>query len=816
MDLQRIIEVNIEEEMKKSYLAYAMSVIVSRALPDVRDGLKPVHRRILYAMQELGLDFNKPYKKSARIVGEVLGKYHPHGDSAVYNAMVRMVQDFSLRYPLINGQGNFGSMDGDSAAAMRYTEARLHKITQLILQDLDKDTVDFTTNFDDSLQEPTILPTVLPNILLNGSSGIAVGMSTNIPPHNLGEVIDALVYQIDHPEAALDDLMKMVKGPDFPTGGIIIGIQGIRDMYTTGRGKMIVRAKTLVETAKTGKDRIIVNELPYQVNKAVLIIQIADLVKDKKLEGISDIRDESDRDGIRVVIELKKDAVPQVVLNNLYKHTHLQVTFGAIMLMLSDKTPLIFNLKEINTQFIEFRHTVILRRTRFELANAEKKAHILEGLKIAVDNLDRVIAIIRQSKTPDEAKKELILAFSLSDIQAQAILEMRLQRLTGLEREKIENDYREIIKLINHFNEILANDGLQMKIVKDELLEAKKSYNDKRRTEIQPGENEIYETIDLITDEDVVITISHKGYIKRSSLDNYRLQRRGGRGVNGMNTNEDDYVQHIFIASTHDHLLIFTSLGKAFVLQVYQIPDGSKTSKGKAIVNLIQIRSEEKITSYMAIREFKENSYVMMATRKGIIKKTSLTAFANIRRDGLRAITIDETDQLIASAVTNGEMEIVLATHKGKAIRFPESKVRCMGRNAYGVRGILLTPGDELVGMVVTRGDNSLLTVTAGGYGKRSNLDEYRVTNRGGKGIINIKIDPRRGEVVDIREITDDDELMIITKNGILIRTSVKEISICSRNTMGVKVINLDSHDQVIDITPLVIDEEGAIEVLND
>ncbi len=808
MNQERIIEVNIEEEMKKSYLAYSMSVIVARALPDVRDGLKPVHRRILYAMQELGLDFNRPYKKSARIVGEVLGKYHPHGDTAVYDAMVRMVQEFSLRYPLINGQGNFGSVDGDSAAAMRYTEARLHKITQLLLQDIDKNTVDFTSNFDDTLKEPSILPTVIPNIMLNGSSGIAVGMSTNIPPHNLAEVVDALIQLVEYPEIENSELMKNVKGPDFPTGGLIVGTQGIRSMYETGRGRIIMRARTFIETTKQGKDRIVVTELPYQVNKANLITQIADLVKDKKIEQISDIRDESDRDGIRIVIELKKDAVPRVVLNNLFKHSNLQCTFGAIMLMLVNKIPQTLCLKEILEHFLKFRHEVILRRTRFELENAEKRAHILEGLKIALANLDEVIQIIRQSRNPEIAKQQLMSHFQLSDLQAQAILDLRLQRLTSLEQEKIENEYLELIKVINRLREILANYHLQMQVIKDELLQAKKDYQDPRRTEITFDESDSYEIRDLIADEEVVVTISHKGYIKRTTVNNYRLQKRGGRGANSMNIHDDDYVEHIFTASTHDKLLVFTTLGRVYALNVYEIPESARTARGKAIVNLLNMGPDENLTNYMAIREFKENAFIFMTTRKGVIKKTSLDAFANIRRDGIRAINVDEDDRLIGCKLTNGQMEIILATRKGKSIRFHESQVRSMGRTAHGVRGINLAPKDEVVGMLATRGNYTLSPVTNGGYGKRSDLDEYRIQSRGGKGIINIKSDTKRGDVINILEIRDDDQLMVITKKGILIRTSVKEINTASRNTKGVKVINLDEDDQVIDITPVVIDDE--------
>ncbi len=808
MAKERIIEVNIEEEMKKSYLAYSMSVIVSRALPDVRDGLKPVHRRILYAMKEMGLDHNKAFKKSARIVGEVMGKYHPHGDAAVYNTLVRMVQDFSLRYPLITGQGNFGSIDGDPPAAMRYTEAKLAKITQLFLQDIEKNTVDFRPNFDDSLKEPVILPAAIPNILLNGASGIAVAMSTNIPPHNLGEVIDAIIALIDNPDIEIVDLLKYIKGPDFPTGGIIVGKQGIIDAYTTGYGKIINRGKAFLETTKSGKNKIIIKELPYMVNKSNLILKIAELVKDKKLEGISDIRDESDRDGIRIVIELKKDAVPKIILNNLYKHTNLQVTFGVIMLVLIDKTPKVLNLKEILQEFIKFRHTIIIKRTEFDLKKAEDKAHILEGLKIALENIDKVIEIIKKSETPAIAKTKLMNHFSLSERQSQAILDMRLHRLTSLEVKKLEEEYLETIKLINKLREILNNEHLQYQIIKDELLEIKKEYNDERRTEIIPSENENYTLEDLISEEDVAITISHKGYIKRTGINAYRLQRRGGKGVYGMNTNDDDFVQHLFIASTHDKLLILTSSGKVYLLPVYDIPEGGRNSKGKAIINLLEIPSDEKIKAYIPIREFDENHYVIMCTKNGTIKKTCLADFKNIRKTGIKAITIKENDSLIGCELSDGTNDIIIATKKGKSIRFHENNVRPMGRTAAGVRGIFLEQDDNVIGFVISKGDYSLLTVTEKGFGKKTPIKDYRITNRGGKGIINIKYDENRGYCKDIREIKDDDEIMIITKKGILIRIKGSDIPTIGRNTKGVKLINLDNDDIVIDVAPLFSSEE--------
>ncbi len=801
MDIQRskIIPVFIEEEMKESYINYSMSVIVARALPDVRDGLKPVHRRVLYGMLDLGLRPGSAYKKSARIVGEVLGKYHPHGDAAVYDAMVRMVQDFSLRYPLVDGQGNFGSVDGDPPAAMRYTEARLAKIAEEVLRDIDKNTVDFVPNFDESLKEPTVLPSVLPTLMVNGASGIAVGMATNIPPHNLSEVVDACVALIDNPKSSIDDLMKHIHGPDFPTGAIIYGKEGIESAYRTGRGSIIVRARASVEQVRGGKERIVISEIPYQVNKKTLIEKIAELVRNKKIEGITDVRDESDRDGIRVVIELRRETPPEVILNNLYKHTQLQITFGVIMLALVDGRPQILNLKQMLQHFIDFRHEIVVRRTQFELDKAEKRAHILEGLKIALDNIDEIIALIKKSRSPETARNALMRNFGLSEIQAQAILDMRLQRLTGLERKKIEQEYKELIKLIAKLKAILESKRLRMQIIKEELLELKEKYGDDRRTEII-GEVEEFTIEDMIAEEDMVITISHKGFIKRFPISGYRRQGRGGRGSTGSSTRDEDFIEHLFVASTHHYILFFTNRGRCYWLKVHEIPQAGKAARGRAIVNLLKLQPGEKIAAFVNVREFDEKQYVVMATRNGLVKKTSLAAFSHPRKGGINAISIRDNDTLIAADLTDGTHDIMLATRDGKAIRFNESEVREMGRTASGVRGISLSEGDYVIGMVVIKRNGTILVVTENGYGKRSNVADYPVKHRAGKGIITLKTTPKVGKLVSIKEVVDDDDFMIITQKGVVIRQKAKDISIIGRNTQGVRLIKLDQGDQIADV----------------
>ncbi len=799
-DQSRVKSVYIEEEMRESYINYAMSVIVSRALPDVRDGLKPVHRRVLYGMLDLGLRPGSAYKKSARIVGEVLGKYHPHGDSAVYDTMVRMVQPFSLRYPLVDGQGNFGSVDGDPPAAMRYTEARLTRIAEEVLRDLDKETVDFAPNFDDSLKEPTVLPSVLPNLLVNGSSGIAVGMATNIPPHNLNEIVDALALLIDNPEATVDELMEHIKGPDFPTAGIIYGLEGIDEAYRTGRGSVKVRARTDVEPAPNNRERIIITELPYQVNKKNLIEKIAELVRDKRVEGISDIRDESDRDGMRVVLELKRDAYPEAIINNLYKYTQLQTTFGVIMLALVDGRPVVLTLKQILQHFINFRHDVVVRRTRFDLDKAEKRAHILEGLKICLDNIDEIVELIKKSESPDAAREALMQRFGLSEIQAQAILDMRLQRLTGLEREKIEQEYREVIQLIERLKAILDSRDLRMQIIKEELLELKEKYGDERRTEIVPDLGSI-SMEDLIADEEVVITISHKGFIKRFPTTEYRTQRRAGRGSTGSTTSNEDFIEHIFVTSNHNYILFFTNKGRCYWLKVYEIPQVGKGARGRAIVNLLELQQDEKIAAFVNVRAFDDNHFVVMATRKGIIKKTALKAYSNPRRGGIIAISIRDDDDLIDAEITDGSQDIMVATHEGKAIRFSEHEVRDMGRSASGVRAIKVVENDYVVGMVVIKNpQGTILNVTEKGYGKRTPIGEYPCKHRGGKGIITMKTTEKVGKLVAIKEVSDDDDLMIITVKGIVIRQRVNEVSIISRNTQGVRLIRLDEDDRVGDV----------------
>jgi DNA gyrase subunit A len=797
-------QVNIEAEMRKSYMDYAMSVIVGRALPDARDGLKPVHRRILYAMEDMGLQQNKAYKKSARVVGDVIGKYHPHGDTAVYDTIVRMAQDFSLRTPLVDGQGNFGSMDGDSPAAMRYTEVRMTKIASELLADLDKDTVDFVPNYDETMQEPAVLPAKVPNLLLNGSSGIAVGMATNIPPHHLGELVDGLIAIIDNPEIAIDDLIKIIPGPDFPTGGFINGRDGIISAYKTGRGIIKIRARAFIEKkGKTERESIIISEIPYQVNKARLIEKIAELVQQKKIEGISDIRDESDREGVRVVIDLKKDEVSRVVLNNLYKMTQMQITFGCIFLSIVQGQPQILNLKQLLEHFIEFRKEVITRRTVFELNRAEKRAHILEGLKIALDNLDAVIALIRKSGSPSEAKSQLMKQFELSDAQAQAILEMRLQRLTALERDKILEEYTQLLKEIERLKRILANEKLVLDIIVQELRETKDKYSDVRRTEIVAAAEDI-SIEDTIADEDMVITISSSGYIKRTPVSLFRTQTRGGKGKTGMTTKEEDFVEDLFIASTHAYILIFTDKGKVYWLKTYEVPQAGAAARGKATVNLINVASGENISAVLPVKSFEGTQYVVMATKNGVIKKTALEAYSRPRASGIAAITIDPDDALIGVEITDGDKDVFLGTRRGMAIRFNEKNVRPMGRTSRGVRGITLAKDDEVVGMEVLRGDSTLLSITEHGYGKRSNASEYRRQTRGGKGIITIKADERNGNVVGIKQVVEEDNLMIITSIGKIIRIGVQNISVIGRNTKGVRLISVDKDERVMGVTRLV------------
>ncbi len=810
---ERILPRLIEDEMRESFIDYSMSVIVARALPDVRDGLKPVHRRILYAMNELGLVPGRPYKKSATVVGDVLGKYHPHGDTAVYDALVRMVQDFSLRYPLVDGQGNFGSVDGDSAAAYRYTEARLTRIALAMLQDIDKNTVAFTPNFDDRLEEPTVLPSLLPNLLVNGSAGIAVGMATNIPPHNLREVAKAIVHLVDHPEATPKDLAKYITGPDFPTGGIIYGKAGIREMYETGRGRLVIRARAQVEEKESsGRSQIVVTEIPYMVNKARLVEQIAELVREKKIEGISDLRDESDRDGMRVVIELKRDAVPMVVLNNLFKHTQMQTTFGAIMLALADGRPKEMHLQELLQRFVDHRHEVITRRTQFDLEQAEARAHILEGLKIAVDNIDAVIRIIRGAKTVEDADAKLRQRFKLTERQSKAILDMRLAKLTGLEIEKLEAELAEVRALITELQSILASRPKRMAILKKEIEGLAKEFGDERRTEIVADEGE-FSVEDLIADEDMVVTVSHAGYIKRIAVSTYRRQRRGGRGLNGMGTKEEDWVEHLFIASTHDYVMFFTDKGQVYWLKVYDIPQMGRAAKGKPIVNCIAIRPDERIAALVNVREFSEDQYLIFATRNGTVKKTRLSAYGNVRSTGIIAVNIEDGDELIDVQVSDGSNDIVLATSYGMSIRFHEKDVREMGRDTTGVKGIALDRGDAVIGMVVVRREATLLTVTEKGLGKRSELGEYRVQHRGGKGIITLKRTEKTGDCVALKEVIPGDELMVITRHGVIIRLPVDDIRVIGRNTQGVKIINLDEGDTVIDVARVFAEEEEGAEV---
>ena len=807
---ERILPRLIEDEMRESFIDYSMSVIVSRALPDVRDGLKPVHRRILYAMNELGLIPGRPYKKSATVVGDVLGKYHPHGDSAVYDSMVRMVQVFSLRYPLVDGQGNFGSVDGDSAAAYRYTEARLTPIAVQLLDDIEKNTVAFAANFDDRLEEPTVLPSKLPNLLINGSSGIAVGMATNIPPHNLSEVVDAVTHLVDNPECEVSDLRKFILGPDFPTGGIIYGSQGITESYETGRGRISVRARVVVEEKQGGREQIVITELPFQVNKARLVELIADLVRAKKITDISDLRDESDRDGMRMVIELKRDANPAVVLNQLYKRTQMQVTFGVIMLALVDGQPRTLNLKEVLQPYIDHRHDVITRRTQFDLDQAEAREHLLEGLTIAVDNIDEVIKIIRKSKDAGSADTALRKRFDLTEKQSEAILNMRLARLTALEIGKVEAEIKELRAIIKELKGILASKPKRMAILKEELGEMVKKFGDDRRTEIVADQGD-FTVEDLIAEEDMVITISRTGYIKRIPVTTYRRQRRGGRGLNGMGTKEDDWVEHLFVASTHDYVLFFTADGRVYWLKVYDIPQAGRAARGRPIVNLIGLRSDERIAGFQAVRGFPDSEYLVFATRNGIVKKTVLSAYGNPRSTGINAINIEEGDELIDVLVTDGTNDIVLATKNGMSIRFNEKDVREMGRTAGGVRGVQLEGDDRVIGMVVLRRDATLLVVSEKGMGKRSKVSDYRVQRRGGKGIITLKRTEKTGSIVALREVLPDDELMMITRHGVIIRVPVDGIRVIGRNTQGVRVMNLDAGDTVVDVAR-VVNEDAETE----
>jgi DNA gyrase subunit A len=804
---EKIVPVSLEEEMKSSYIDYSMSVIVARALPDVRDGLKPVHRRVLYGMHELGMAYNKPYKKSARIVGEVLGKYHPHGDTAVYDSMVRMVQEFSLRYPLVDGQGNFGSVDGDSPAAMRYTEARLARISEEMLRDLDKNTVDFAPNFDDSLQEPVVLPSYLPNLLINGTSGIAVGMATNIPPHNISEVIDGLIALIKKPEITSEKLMKYVTAPDFPTGGIIYGYAGVKDAYLTGRGKIIVRAKANIETLKNNRENIIITELPYQVNKANLIEKIADLVRANKINDISNIRDESDRDGMRVVIELKRDAQPPVVLNQLFKHTQMQTTFGVIMLALVNGIPKVLTLKETMQHFIAHRMDVLIRRTKYELDAAERRAHILEGYIIALDNIDEVIETIKKSRDVETAKNNLIRKFKLSEIQAKAILDMRLQRLTGLERKKIEDEYKEVIKLIEKLKGILESEEKRYLIIKDELLIIKDRYGDARRTEVIHDYEE-FSLEDIIAEEDVVVTISHTGFIKRFPVSGYRRQARGGKGVTGAGTKDDDFIEHMFIASTHQYILFFTDRGKCYWLKVHEIPEGGRAARGRSIINLLEKDKEENITAFVTVKEFNDSHYLIMATEQGTIKKTVLSAYGNVRKGGINAINLNKNDKLIEVKMTDGTNDIVLGTRNGFAIRFNEKDVRDMGRTATGVRGVKLGKDDKVVGLLVIKRQGTILVVTEKGYGKRSDINDYRITRRGGKGVITVKTSEKVGKMMAMMEVQDNDELVIISTHGMVIRQSVKDIRVMGRNTQGVRVIRLNDGDGIADIAKVISEDE--------
>ena len=801
--------ISINDEMRTSYLDYAMSVIIGRALPDIRDGLKPVHRRILYAMQVVSNAHNKPYKKSARIVGDVIGKYHPHGDTAVYDTIVRMAQNFSQRYPVVDGQGNFGSIDGDSAAAMRYTEIRMSAITQELLHDLEKDTVRFDPNYDESLTEPSVLPASFPHLLANGASGIAVGMATNIPPHNLGEIIDAAIHLIANPECAIQDLIELVPGPDFPTSGIINGTSGIRSAYLKGRGIVKVRGRVNIEAMEKGdRERIVIQELPYQVNKARLVEKIADLVREKRLEGISDLRDESDREGIRVVLELKKGTIAQVVLNTLYKNTQLQDTFGIIMLALVNQQPKVLNLKEMLHHFVMFRKEVVTRRTEFDLKKAREKEHIYLGLKIAIDNMDAVVALIRAATDPAEALSRLVENFSLTEIQGKAILEMRLQRLTGLERQKIVDELKAIVKLIKELKNILANDDVKLQIIRTELTEIREKYSDDRRTEIVLGEIDDIDAEDMIADEDVVVSYSRGGYIKRQSIDNYRSQRRGGKGIKGMKVNEEDVVANIFIASTLDSLMVFTSLGRVHWLKVYTIPDVLRTSKGKSIANLLPLKADESIAGILSVKKFEEGKNVLLITEKGVVKKTSLMAYSKPRQGGIIGLTVDKDDRVIAAGITDGSQDILMVTKNGFSIRFSEEEVRPIGRTGRGVRGIRLKEGDFVAGACVVKPGTAILTATDKGYGKRTKLDEYPVQGRGGMGVITIKCNEKIGLVVGVEQVVETDEILVITSDGNIVRMRVDEISVIGRNTQGVRVVSLKNDNRVVCIEKLMEESE--------
>jgi len=814
----RIIQINIDEEMRSAYIDYSMSVIVSRALPDVRDGLKPVHRRVLYGMLDLGLSNNKPYKKSARIVGEVLGKYHPHGDTSVYDAMVRMAQDWSLRYPFVEGQGNYGSIDGDQPAAMRYTEARLEKIAEEMLADINKDTIDFQLNFDDSLEEPTVLPAKFPNLLVNGASGIAVGMATNMAPHNLTEVVNATLAYIEDREITIDGLMAHIKGPDFPTGAIIYGYEGARQAFETGRGRIVIRSRAEIEVYNNDRERIIVSEIPYQINKALMIERTAELVNEKKLEGITAIRDESNREGIRIVYEIKRDANAAIVLNNLYKYTALQTSFSINNIALVHGRPMLLNLKDLIHHFVEHRHEVVIRRTKFELSEAEKRAHILEGLLIALDHLDEVIKLIRASNTPDDAREGLMTQFGLTDIQARAILDMTLRRLTGLERDKIKDEYEGLMKLIEYLKSILADEGLRMQIIKDELTEIKDKYGDERKTEMVHSSAEM-NTEDFIEDEDVVITISREGYIKRTPLTEYRRQGRGGKGAIGSNSRDEDFIEHLLIASNHNYMLFFTEAGQCFWLRVFEIPEGTRTSKGRAIQNIINIPKEENIKAYIKLislkdTEYLENNFIIMCTKKGTIKKTSLEAYSRPRANGINAININEGDSLLEATLTTGSSEIVMALKSGRAIRFNESTVRPMGRTATGVRGISLeNESDEVVGLIsVDDPETTVLVVSEKGYGKRTDIDDYRVTNRGGKGVKTLNITEKTGKLVAIKGVTDKEDLMIINKSGIIIRIAISELRTMGRATQGVRLITLKGDDEIASVAKIEHEEDEEID----
>ena len=798
---------DIVDEMKESYLNYSMSVIVSRALPDVRDGLKPVHRRILFGMSELGSSWNRPYKKSARIVGDVLGKYHPHGDSSVYDALVRMAQKFSMRYELVDGQGNFGSIDGDNAAAMRYTESRMTKISSEMLKDLDKDTVDWGLNFDETLKEPTVLPSAVPTLLVNGSEGIAVGMATKIPPHNLTEVVNGLIALIENKDISTEEIMTHIKGPDFPTAGLIMGMDGLKSAYETGRGKIKMRARAHIETNKSGRNSIVITEVAYQTNKANLVEKIADLVRDKKVVGISDLRDESDKDGIRVVIEIKRDAVPEVILNQLYKHTQLQDTFGIILLALVGGVPKIMPLKEILTHFINFRHEVVVRRTQFELKEAEARAHILEGLKTALDNIDEVIKVIRGSKNPTQAKEGLMNSFSLSEIQAQAILEMRLQKLTGLEVEKVVAEYKELNKIISNLKGILESKTQRMDIIKKELSDVRELYGDERRTEIIQVDMD-FSMEDLIAEEEVVLTITHQGYIKRTALNTYRTQRRGGRGVQGAMSKDEDFVEHLFIANTHHYMLFFTDKGKCFWLKVYDIPQGGRATRGRAVVNLIGCEPGEKVKAFVSVKEFDDDHYIVMATKNGIVKKTVLSAYGNPRKGGIYAIEIREGDELIEARITNGEYDILLGTHEGKSIRFSEKNIRPSGRKTMGVIGIRLgSSQDRVIGMLVVRREGTILVATEKGMGKRTEVIQYRTQTRGGKGVMTMRCTDKTGKMVKIMEVVDSDDLIVITDSGVLMRQSVGAIRTIGRVTQGVRLVKLDDGASISSITRVISEE---------